>query len=126
MSWKNKLSYLISKMIYPVARFYWFVFRPKTYGVKVVILNKEKALLVRHAYGKMSWTFPGGKIEKGELPEQTACREMTEELDVKLENLNYLGIIYSTRQYKNDKIWCFTATIDNQSVKINEYELLEF
>ena len=115
----------ISKIIYPIVRFYWFIFRPKTYGVKCVIYDGEKFLLVTHTYGKGHWTFPGGKIEKGEEPEETVKREMMEELGVEPFNLKFIGKTHNTREYKNDTVWNFSANISNQNLQVNKYELAE-
>ncbi len=40
-----------------------------------------KVLLIKDSYGR--WTWPKGKIEKGETPEQAAIREIREETGLK-------------------------------------------
>lgn len=63
-----------------------------------IIYKKEKKgfkfALVQDGYHK--WTFPKGKIEKGEKPEETAIREVGEEIGIKdleiitlLEKIDY-------------------------------------
>ena len=64
----------------PVRRFYWFVFRPQTRGVKVLILWQGKALLVRLGYAHRSWTIPGGGVHSEESYEEAARREIKEEV----------------------------------------------
>ena len=51
------------------------------------ILSRDGRVLIarrkpgEHMGGK--WEFPGGKIEEGESPEQSLCRELEEELDLR-------------------------------------------
>lgn len=44
-----------------------------------------RVLLAQRPQGKSMagmWEFPGGKVEKGETPEQTLIRELNEELEI--------------------------------------------
>ncbi len=50
-----------------------------------VIWKNEKVLIAQRAPGEhleTFWEFPGGKIEKGETPEQCLKRELFEELGI--------------------------------------------
>ena len=60
-----------------------------------------KIFVARRPEGKTlagGWEFPGGKIEKNELPEQALHREIKEELEVDIE----LGAALSTSTYDYD------------------------
>ncbi|OMF25034.1 hypothetical protein BK132_22360 [Paenibacillus sp. FSL H8-0259] len=68
---------------------------PKLTGAAAVIVDSDgKILLVKHSYGKNNWELPGGKGEDNESAEETAQREVFEEvgLEVRIEELT--GVYY--------------------------------
>lgn len=58
------------------------------------------------------YDIPGGKIEEGERPEETAIREMREETGLKVKNLRYKGNMII--EYPN-RIFDFDVFITNES-----------
>ncbi len=64
----------------------------KTVHVAAGIIRKDgsdELLAVQRGYGNMQglWEFPGGKLMRGESPEDAVRRELMEELQVKVTNL---------------------------------------
>lgn len=72
---------------------------------RVVIINDNKVLLVKHEEGDRSaWIFPGGRVEENESVSNAAIRECKEETgyDVKLNGVCYMqeySIFYVTYFY---------------------------
>lgn len=61
-----------------------------------VIRNDDKCLICsRPANSKWHgyWEFPGGKIEPGETVAQCVCRELKEELNLKVRALDTIWIL---------------------------------
>ncbi len=58
-----------------------------------ILLDKDNKILLMHrnTTDLKQWELPGGKMEKGELPEQTVVRELKEELNVKVQTIKYIG-----------------------------------
>ena len=57
----------------------------------VVIQNKNNEYLLVYNKKFGGWQFPGGKLEKGENAEEAAKREMFEETNLVVENLEKIG-----------------------------------
>jgi ADP-ribose pyrophosphatase YjhB (NUDIX family) len=104
---------------------YWFVFRPRTFGVKCAIEHDGHWLMIRNTYGRRHWTFPGGKVERGEHPREAALREVREEVGIVLDDVRPVGDYYTTKQYKRDTVYCFTATVRSRDHAIDPGEIAE-
>lgn len=120
---------IIYKILHPVARFYWRIFKPKTFGVKVLITNdSNQVLLVKTSYGLTNhWKIPGGgfKIKK-ELPEDSAKREVSEELDIQLKKISLIGKRLVSSEGKRDTVYIYKGYVnDVQRIKLSS-ELKEF
>ncbi len=68
-------------------------------NVYVIPKFKDKILVLKRKNG--FWEFPGGGIEWGETPEQSAIREFKEETALVPKNLKFLTITSAT--YKKEE-----------------------
>jgi ADP-ribose pyrophosphatase YjhB (NUDIX family) len=113
------------QMIYPLLQLYWFLVRPKTFGVQCVIQQGDAILLVRNTYGRKQWTFPGGSIARGESAEAAIRREVREEVSLPLQQLRHLGAFDTTINYKRDHVEVFTGVTPDRQVTLDPAEILE-
>lgn len=85
-----------------------------------VILKDNSILLIKRI--KTGWyELPGGKIDEGELPKETAKRELKEELLCDVEIIKKIGIgAFEIDGRKFSYHWFLAKVIDNQIPKIGE------
>ena len=76
--------------------------KPVRKAVRCYLIKDNKVVVTKYKEGNKKagyYEIPGGKIETGEMPEQTAIREMKEETGITIENLKYKGNM--TVEYPN-------------------------
>lgn len=95
------LAYKLSSMV-------WKITSPITIGVRVVLEQDEAYLLVKPSYQDF-WTLPGGGVEPGETLEQSARREIAEEVGFQSGDFQLLGIYTNFNENKNDHIVLFAC-----------------
>lgn len=97
------------RLIWRAARLWWRVRRPRTLGVRAIVLDPaDRIVLVRHTY-VARWHLPGGGVKSGERVEAAAVREVREEtgLDVPVEAL--AGVFHNRAEYKDDHVVLFVT-----------------
>ena len=98
------------RLIGKVARTIWRVTKPRTIGVRAVLLDRDDHIaLVRHTYLDY-WYLPGGGVKKGESTEQALFREIEEEVAVTGQIIErILGVYHSRNEGKDDHIVVYAA-----------------
>jgi 8-oxo-dGTP pyrophosphatase MutT (NUDIX family) len=75
--------------------------------------NDGRVLLARHAEGN-NWLFPGGAIEPGEVPSDSAVREMFEETGLLVRPTRIVGVFGGPEfivQYRNGHRTSYVMTV---------------
>jgi 8-oxo-dGTP pyrophosphatase MutT (NUDIX family) len=108
---------------YAALRVYWFARRPQVDGVKCVLTDRGRVLLVQHTYGDRGWDLPGGSLKRGELPIEAARREMGEELGVVIDDWVPLGRLLANMHHRRDTMHCFQAELRDSHITMDQGEL---
>jgi 8-oxo-dGTP pyrophosphatase MutT (NUDIX family) len=123
------MSVLVLRLAYRAAfqvlRVWWFLARPHTNGVKLVIWSGDEILFVRHTYGdRRVWEVPGGGRRRGESAADAARREAREELGLDIETWSSVGIVES-REHATAHLTCLAARYDDAPLRLSRAELAE-
>jgi 8-oxo-dGTP pyrophosphatase MutT (NUDIX family) len=116
----RRLAY---RTAYSILRLIWLVRRPVTVGVKCLLVNDGRILLVRHTYGDRAWDLPGGMLKRHEQPLTAARREMREELGIEGASWTSLGAVQGTVHHRRDTIHCYRAELAAPGLTLDLGEL---
>ncbi len=93
--------------------------------VAAIIFNHNEVLIAKRNKEKYLggfWEFPGGKIEKGETPEESLIREIKEELDIEIKIIDKFGeTVYDYQAFKIN-LMAYKAEIDGGCIVAREHE----
>jgi len=98
----------IKKYFYKISRALWLLFKPLSFGVRILMVRDGKILLVRHVY-QDQWFLPGGLIEHGESVEDAVRREASEEVGATLRSLSLFGVYTNIEFGKTDHVIVFLS-----------------
>ncbi|WP_066504217.1 NUDIX hydrolase [Abyssisolibacter fermentans] len=83
-------------------------------GANVILINKEGAILLHHRTDRDWWGLPGGAMELGESLEETAKREVKEEVNLECHKLMLLNVFSGKELYykypDGNEVYNVTAT----------------
>jgi len=99
--------------------------------VAAVIFREGRVLCVQRPenareYVSLKWEFPGGKIESGENREQALKREIHEELDVEIGNLDYFMTVEHTYPDFHLVMHAYTCSIAKGEPVLKEHIALKW
>jgi len=98
----------ISRFLHALQRLKWRILKPVTIGVRVLMEQDGRVVLVWHTYDEL-WYFPGGGVERDETLEEATRREAREELGAELGQLRLLGAYTNFTEYKSDHTLIFVC-----------------
>jgi 8-oxo-dGTP pyrophosphatase MutT (NUDIX family) len=111
------------RIAFRVLQVRWRLLHPRLEGVKCLITDGERVLLVRHTYGPRAWDLPGGMSRRGETPDATARREMAEELGLPPLPWTPLGQLRGRMFGRHDAIHVLGAEVRDPPLHLDPGEL---
>lgn len=81
--------------------------------VSIVALTEQQEILLVRQYRptveRYTLELPSGHLEPGELPEETAKRELLEETGYQADTVEFLGCLVPDTGRLSNRMWCYFA-----------------
>lgn len=106
------------RLIGRATRLYWWVTRPRTFGVRALVVDpRGRVALVRHTY-KDHWYLPGGGVKRGEGAEAGIARELAEEIGLTRFAVEKVqGVYHNRREFKDDHVVLYVTRVDESAAE---------
>ncbi|GIP18158.1 hypothetical protein J40TS1_38000 [Paenibacillus montaniterrae] len=90
----------------------------------IIIDQLNRVLLVHQTYGRKVWSLPGGMVESGESAWKAAERELKEEVNIVVEDLELAGLYF--QPHRNRYIYTFKAYKYIGEIQVDQKEIDEY
>jgi 8-oxo-dGTP pyrophosphatase MutT (NUDIX family) len=111
-----RIAALMLRVIRPLVPIDWG-------GVKCVLTDRGRVLLVRHTYGNRDWDLPGGGRRSGESHAEAARREMGEELGLDGVPWRPLGVLAAHVEGHRQTLHIYGAEVTEPTLTLALAEL---
>lgn len=95
----------------------------------IICNNQGEILIARRKEGKAMagyWEFPGGKVEKGENPQDSLVRELKEEMNIKVKVKEYFDTnIHDYDKFKI-KLIAYLTEIEEGNMILKDHDAIEW
>ena len=99
--------------------------RAMTLGVRAIVLDGTRVLLVRHTY-LAGWYLPGGAVDAGESAETAVVRELREEAGVLCTDRPVLHGFYRNASHsRRDHVACYVVRHFTSTPRGPDWEIAE-
>jgi len=92
-------------------------------GVKAILVNGDRVLLVQHTYGPRLWELPGGGVHRRETVLEGVRREVREELGIDLTETRLVAIGTAGVRQPKRPVSVFAAEVGAATVTPDEREI---
>lgn len=120
---------VVARVAYWLLWPFWLIyFRVVPNRSRVFVVCGDEVLLLRTWLGDMSWGTPGGGAKRGEPVEESAVRELNEEvgIDADKKQLQLLGSYRHNRHGIKYQAHFFSVKLDNKpEIKRQKHEISE-
>jgi ADP-ribose pyrophosphatase YjhB (NUDIX family) len=123
-----KIYIALGKTSYRVCLPMLRLFLRKTRRVYVLVLYKDRVLLVKNWLGNDMWALPGGGIKKGETPISALIRETKEEVGINLLADHNRFSLIAEGHWRTDDLgqayYIFATSFYTDKLDINKKEII--
>ena len=110
---------LAHRLIAKAARLWWMIRRPRTMGVRAIVLDgTDRIALIRHTY-RPHWYLPGGGVDRKEAFDIALARELREEIGLgAFRTERILGVYRNRHEFKDDHVVIYVVRTIEPEVAI--------
>lgn len=123
---KTEFYHQILRLGFDLLTIYWALFKVTTIGVRVLVENEGKVLLIKHSY-RDGYYFPGGGVRRGEEFNHAGIREIFEETGLVIDKLQLVSVYRNFLENKNNCVLIYRAgkVINPDELKADGVEITE-